>query len=380
MKKSLFIVAAAAMMTACTSEVLREDYRQDDTQSAITFETFVQKAVNTRAEQSENNGLASSNALEAYNNSFVVNGFKKVTENGVQTESVVFDKKSVNYASGDWKYTPAQYWDKSADNYSFYAAAPASGWEFNPTKKTYSYANATVTGNTLAKLDAENVNASVVFASVNGIDLMISNDIPAYTGFKTDVSQAVHFYFNHILSRFNISVRIDETLASDDCKLYDLKIYNMYSQGSFDEAKASADATGNCARWTTASSDARLSNVGFHDASGDALKTTKQYYYQALCIPQTVKYAASGDCPINGSGLTSASAPYLNIKYSINGDKYSYYYNLADVLNGDTQNDITFCEGWMNTLHILISPAIITFDADVFDWNEKIKKEYTINQ
>lgn len=374
MKKSLFIVAAAAIMTACSNEVLREDYRQDDTQSAITFETFVQKAVNTRA--SENNGLPDSktSGLENFHKDFYVWGYKFNTN--LASCEAVFTKKGVHavMASGSaqsWNYSPIAYWDKSAEYYEFYAAAPVdTKWAFSDNK--FSYAGFTVTGKTLASSDAADAKAS--FAGYD-TDLMISNDVKNYKTYSSNV--AVNFDFNHILSRLNISVETANLASGDVCKLKKLFVFNMKSTGSFDEASASADASGNCSRWTT--TDDVLSNgVGFEYASGDVLSEAPVYYYRALCIPQVVEHVASADCareiPLNGKGLNASSKPYINIQYSINDDNYSYFYNLANIFCGnDAENlkDIAFNEGWMNTLHIIISPAIIKFDADVYEWAEK---------
>lgn len=383
MKKSLFIVAAAAMMTACTSEVLREDYRQADAiDEAISFETFVQKAVNTRA--SENNGLSTKSGLENFHESFMVWGYKY---NSAKTasEDAVFEGKNVSYsfvASADakdwnytsWTYTPVAYWDKSADYYNFYAAAPAdTEWNFDNYK--FSYADFSLTGVSLPVTSGD-ADAKASFKETADVDLMISNDITHYDTYKTETP--VEFNFNHILARLNISVQAKNLASGDVCYLNEVKVYNMMNQGSFDEASSDANASGDCNRWTTSGS-ANTTGVGYESAiaSGDALTESPVYYYRGLCIPQEVVYA-SGDCPLNGKGVNSATKPYLNIKFAINEDKYSYFYNLADLFNGkESEANIKFCEGWMNTLHIIISPEIINFDAETFDWNEK-EYQYTL--
>lgn len=382
MKKSLFIVAAAAMMTACTSEVLREDYRQADAiDEAISFETFVQKAVNTRA--SENNGLSTKSGLENFHESFMVWGYKY---NSAKTasEDAVFEGKNVSYsfvASADakdwnytsWTYTPVAYWDKSADYYNFYAAAPANtNWIFDNYK--FSYADFSLTGVSLPVTSGD-ADAKASFKGTDDVDLMISNDITHYDTYKTETP--VEFNFNHILARLNISVQAKNLASGDVCYLNEVKVYNMMNQGSFDEASSDANASGDCNRWTTSGS-ANTTGVGYSAiASGDALTESPVYYYRGLCIPQEVAYA-SGDCPLNGKGVNSATKPYLNIKFAINEDKYSYFYNLADLFNGkESEANIKFCEGWMNTLHIIISPEIINFDAEVYDWNKK-EYQYTL--
>ena len=378
MKKSLFIIAAAAMMTACTSEVLREDYRQADAiDEAISFETFVQKAVNTRA--SENNGKETTSNLENFHKDFYVWGYKFNTN--LASCEAVFTKKDVHavMASGSaqsWNYSPIAYWDKSAEYYEFYAAAPVDAkWAFSDNK--FSFADFTVTGKTLASSDAADAKASFTGYDT---DLMISNDVKNYKTYSSNV--AVNFDFNHILSRLNISVETANLASGDVCKLKKLYVFNMKNKGSFDESKTEyLNASGDYRRWTTASGDGVdviSDGVGFDCASGDVLTEEPVYYYRALCIPQEVKHIASGDCateiPLNGKGLNASSKPYINIQYSINDDNYSYFYNLANIFCGnDAENlkDIAFNEGWMNTLHIIISPAIIKFDADVYEWAEK---------
>lgn len=383
MKKSLFIIAAAAMMTACTSEVLREDYQKNDVNEAIDFATFVQKAVNTRA-TSENNGMPTTTGLENYHTSFQVWGYKFNT--GIASCEAVFTGKEVKYnyvASADakswnytsWTYTPVAYWDKSAQYYEFYAAAPkSSNWQFNDNK--FSYANFSLAGISLAPVSGD-ANAKAIFPAASGdIDLMISNDVKNYSTYKTD--EPVEFNFNHILARLNISVRAKNLASGDVCYLNEVKVYNMMGQGSFNEASAEANASGDCNRWSSLGNPYN-SGVGYTSAlaSGDALTESPMFFYRALCIPQEIEYA-SGDCPLNGNGVGASTKPYLNIKFAINEDKYSYYYNLADLFNGKNSSaDIKFCEGWMNTLHIIISPDIINFDAETFDWNEK-EYQYTL--
>lgn len=59
-------------------------------------------------------------------------------------------------------------------------------------------------------------------------------------------------------------------------------------------------------------------------------------------------------------------------------DSYSYTYNLADMFNGNGSGDITFGEGWMNTLKITIKPTAIDFNADVYEWAEASSVEVEV--
>lgn len=88
--------------------------------------------------------------------------------------------------------------------------------------------------------------------------------------------------------------------------------------------------------------------------------------------------AITGEEKTVGNALSAAEANAYNA--TLDGakstsderklDDYSYTYNLADMFNEDTDNDIIFGEGWMNTLNITIKPTAIDFDAVVYEWAE----------
>lgn len=81
---------------------------------------------------------------------------------------------------------------------------------------------------------------------------------------------------------------------------------------------------------------------------------------------------------------TFSSQPYFKITYSINGEDFTAYYNLAaafkqlsnnEILTGtdaltDEQKTFAFNEGWQNTLNIIINPTAIEFTADVAKWDK----------
>lgn len=366
MKKVYLLAAAALAFAACSNEDLYIDGPAEMQNDAISFKTFAQKA--TRA--AENSNATEKYNLEMYHQTMSVWGYKNVASADVP----VFTKQLVeneSTASGDWKYTPIRFWDKSADHYKFYAAAPASAaWVFDGTARKLSISNFTLKGISLPAADA--VKANAVFPAASGdVDLMISHDI---TNYKTYTYDAVNLEFDHILSRFNIGVRTIEELASGNAsnlevKLDEVRVFNMVNKGSFNEASSDAIASGSAARWTANGKFASSDAVGY--ASGDAVMTEDyNYVYQALFIPQV---CASGDVKMDGTNVDENSAPYIRITYTISdknasgdaGETYTYYYNLAKIFN---KAPLTFCEGWMNTLLITIDPIAIKFDAQVYEW------------
>lgn len=347
MKKSILLLATAALFAACASDSVRENIAED--QVEIGFSTYIQKPVASKADNSTANKL---NDLEAYHKNFVVNGFKTVAT----TETQVFANQSVTYADSKWGYSPVSYWDKSASKYSFYAAAPQTAdWNF-VSGKYYTISDFTVSGTSLAL--ATSADAAAVFGDE---DLMIATDIPEYNTFTGD---AVNFTFNHILSRFNIA--ISTSIKDATVTLTSLTVNGIANTGSFDGSKAATQA-GSTARWT-ASGSATLVAVKNEDDEDVVVNKDKQFVYQGLVIPQTAAYES-----INLDGTSEETAPYLNIQYTIttggsNTQSYSYFYNLADLFNGESSSNLAFNEGWQNNLYITIGAAAINFDAQVYEW------------
>lgn len=373
MKKSLFIIASAALvLSSCAEDALRNEIKGEE--QAISFATFAQKA--TRA---ENSTASDHHGLAKHHQSFEVWGSKYV--NGV--ENRVFGENGpgqlVTVASGDWSYSPIRFWDKSAQKYDFYAAAPANiGWIWDNNTKKLSLNGFAIDGATLEVMNTVSADALMP----NAKDIMISTDIIREAVNNVMDKGEVNLFFNHILSRFNIAVQKSSVLDEFIVKLNSIKLYKMLETADFNEALASVSAlaSGTVARWINgtefgteigfmpASSDAEEMNS---NASGDAYK----YVYQGLVIPSTLGYEA-----INLDGSSTETKPYMSINYTlcnasgdaIPGGTYEYFYNIADIFNGASSDaTIDFCEGWMNTLKITIAPDAIEFCAEVYEWAEK---------
>lgn len=367
MKKSLFIIASAALvLSSCAEDSLRNNIKGED--QAISFETFAQKA--TRA---ENSNQSNKNSLEAYHESFKVWGSKYVSS----AEAVVFNAQDVDYVSSDakWEYSPVRFWDKSANKYDFYAAAPADlSWNWNNTKKKLSLSSFSVDGVSLPISTTCSSDAIMP----NGKDIMISTDEIRDNLLGSPSYSTVHLLFNHILSRMNIAVKKDAVLNDFIVKLDKVKVYDMLRVGDFDENEASADAaSGNASRWKNQNTTYAFG----YEVSGDArvaVASGDTYIYQGLIIPQTVE---TETVALNAANATK---PYIKIGYTLQqasgdavidipGGAYEYTYNLADLFNGknDDLGTITFNEGWQNNLKITIKPDIIEFCAEVFEWADQ---------
>ena len=199
---------------------------------------------------------------------------------------------------------------------------------------------------------------------------MIATDIDNHTAFTTE---AVNFTFNHILSRFNIA--ISTSITDGTVTLKSLTVNGMNNKGSFDESLAAASTAGSTARWNNLAVDGTYAITAVKDASNNdvVVNASNQFIYQGLVIPQVAEAAIIA---LNGTDATASAKPYLNIQYSITtgegasakSQNYSYFYNLADLFNAETDANLAFNEGWQNNLYITIGAAAINFDAQVYEW------------
>lgn len=358
MKKYLMIAAAATLFAACSEDVLVEPNGSKDNGTLISFATDYNSNLASRAENSD---ASLYKGLENYHLNFQTWGYKYVkslAEDGV-TEVAAYEdvfsgtdaQSKISWSGSEWTYSPLRFWDKSAEHYDFFAAAPYNAnWAIvtpetgERFQKAYlKFTGAEIDGFSLElREDAPAGQTDDVFNTNDGTgkDLMIATDIQLGPDHYT--SEKVHFLFNHILSRLNIGVRVGSSILADPnviVKLDEVKVYNMPSKGNFDESLADETTTpqlskGTTARWNTYSTPL---TVGFPSAQvpceegGKLLNAKYQYVYQGLVIPQVVEY--DPNVKLNGLNVSASSVPYINIKYTINGEHYSYFYNLAEVLN-----------------------------------------------
>ena len=143
MKKLLFFVAAAAMMTACsTEELANSGTKQDPNGDPINFSVYTPRST-TRAGVP---GSITNTLLKADNNDIGKAGFGIF---GYYTAGTTYDQNAtpnfmwnqqVNYVNSKWKYEPVKYWPNEYGNaaisddidyVSFFAYAPWT--QFTPS-------------------------------------------------------------------------------------------------------------------------------------------------------------------------------------------------------------------------------------------------------
>ena len=203
MKKNyLWIAAAAAMVAACTQRDLINDIVDEDV--TIGFKAkYVNKA--TRAE------INNAWFADANQNHFGVYGFKGSYQ--------LFDNEDVHWdnTNKDWVNPTFRLWDKSSNEYAFYAHAPrAVAHTFNLSTKKYTFSGIPVIK------DITQDNADIVIATpITGYSYSSTLSGHNENDPETGASQYGHgdghveFDFNHILSKlaFKAYTSIDPNKA-----------------------------------------------------------------------------------------------------------------------------------------------------------------------
>lgn len=214
MKKFLFLgIAATAMFASCTNDEIVEM----NPQSAIGFETFVDKSTRAAEDVTKTN----LNAFEVY-------GWRT---KGATTEQI-FDAQAVTADNGTCTYSPLQYWVGSY-KYNFEAVAPKSGEKGVTVDDKYGASTITFVS------DSE---TDLIYASA-------SKDLSSNAhGTLASDPGAVGLTFGHLLSRVKFTF-INGAVAGSAAKIAvtDVKITNAGTTGVYTPSGgtwAAATATG----------------------------------------------------------------------------------------------------------------------------------------
>ena len=412
MKKSYLMIAIAAIaLVSCAGKELKSEV-QEYNESAISFDSYA--GIQTKAADN-NKDAVNKWLLENHNETFDVWAWKFY--DGAWVTTAVYNKGVVTYnADGSetetyfkWDVNPIKFWDKSAEKYYFYAASPSNAaWTLTGTgdQGKLSYADFTLAGG-LANNLSYNATATVTtevqsFKGVADVDLMIAEDnLVPRAKYNKPQPDKVNEIFDHILSRLNVTVALKAggtiaTLNSDTDNTndvvvkvtgFEIKGVSLKNKGTFNEDAALGTDTlknGTIKRWVS------LDLTDTYDLPGADIKdsvltaTTPLYIAQYLIIPQAITSEvldrANGkkDTDNDGVGDQAAANPYLKLDYTIGGEPYTAYYNLAHAFNVAEGKALNFCEGWQNVLNIKIDADMIVFDAEVYEWKDKENKDVTI--
>lgn len=372
MKKNYLMMAmAAAMLASCAQTGVIEDVDFEETPQAIGFNTFADKQVRA----TENSDVDYTWIMENHHETFHVWGYKNTAADPV------FANVEVSHSGSAWEYTGIRFWDKAATDYYFYACAPVASFAFSGTQENGKF--------TVGSTGSDYVVNAVNISPKTSIDPQASwkgeseNDLmiaaPCHlsgASLTTAYTSGVQLNFIHILSRLNIVIN---KKVSDDYNIVVNKITvgNMLYKGTFDEGTASIDNTvGVNNRWTkTADKTTYEYPIEY---SVPATTGQDNYVIEALIMPQTTEVETVA---LDGTGTIEDA--YIKIEYTLtqggNAEKFEAFYNLAAIFGVTGTNKLAFNEGWQNTLNITLSPAAITFKANVALWDESANKDLTVN-
>lgn len=360
MKKQYFLMAiAATMFAACSQTEIIDEVADNSTPKAIGFTTFADGQ--TRA---ENSGAAYSWDLEAHHNTFKVWGGKELVDGTFHSVYPTDNYGVVTHDGTNWYANPVKYWDKAAKEYYFIAAAPASENWVAVTPTANDFENGYLK---LGNFQLKGTNLSVKHTNTTelnnwkgdqDVDLLISeNTLVNRTSYNKPNPDVVPLKFNHILSRLNIKVCKHSDITAD-VFMTELVVDKLKSKASFSEATpAHATSPGTKDRWSGWDVDYSITGL-----TGNITTNTDAYFIQSLVIPQEI---STEDIDINGTGTINHA--YFRIAYTIGGEPYYGYYNLAKAMG---ESKFTFGEGWQNTLTITIHPDNIQFSGKVAEWDE----------
>ena len=267
------------------------------------------------------------------------------------------------------------------------------------------------------------------FKGTTDIDKLIaapcSGNYKSFIDPSDNTKHIVQLSFIHILSKMNVTVKKDEELDPKTVKLLSIEFFNLKNKGEFSESTDPV-STGTYGRWdNVAKAQVNSADVvySYVSADGDDEGTEpdgvvlskdasgKIYFIESLVIPQaieteTVDYdgtvpailytmaeyntvhandqdfeaytdQATYDADNSIDKVKTAahkvnadSKPYFVITYTIDGELFESYHNLAVSFKKANDATLDFYEGFQNTLNINIKPEKIDFTADVAAWDD----------
>lgn len=331
MKKSLFIIAATALVISCSNNDVKNDILESNIEigfSAATYKT-------TRAEITSNANLATEGG-------FVVWGYKaknQETMNWATEAYTVFNGVNVHVKSGqdgayitgtetDWTYDTKKYWDKNA-SYCFYAVAP-----FNPSNSAaYQISDA-----------ANNAKRITITNAKSGLASESDDFLIARGGIKDrkGTNQAnVDFTFNHTMAKVDFKLKKGDNIDGT-VKVQSITMTGWNSNdGTFTESlDATPNVATNVAEWSitgTGAGSATVLNEESAALTTSASATTTKTF---IMVPQAI----------------AANTLTFTIDYTV-GDEHFYAQvgKVADAQVWGTDSHITYT--------LTIAPAAIEFDV-----------------
>jgi len=384
MNIGILMIAAlvAAVLSACSSNNLVEDFKVDEYAIGFTPETQkTTKAGITPSEGDTDGKLALANAGGFYVWGWKTPKYDEFDESGTFIRTnwnwastanglyQVFDKQKVTgvkntagTAVEKWTYSPTKYWDRKC-KYCFYAAAPAE--KAAAEIKLVSVAGSTKVDDRIFEIK-EVPSLSSADAAIN--DFVIDRNIHSESDGNKDYLNPVSFTFHHIMSKVVIKFKA----GVDNCtfKVTEVKL-SGYDNHKYDFVQTHKDngTAANRAEWTIQSGasankagEAKFgltSEFGNNVASNTSLPTEAEasnYWIMAPHKPGTITFTVS-----------------YTITYS-DGKTDTFKNVTAQLMD---QEWFTDC---LTTYTLTISPKPIKFDVTSVSWTKYESQGVVIKQ
>lgn len=343
MKKSLLLLAAAAIVVGCSKNGILNEIEQSEV--LIGFgDSYVGKKV-------KSGEVTNLEDLQTNNGTMKVWGWKT---HG--TTSQIFDNQQVTYNSSSsrtntkWEYTPLKYWDMEATNYKFYAVSPfTSKFAINATTRIISGTG--IEG--VQVLDNKNGASAVTSDNTEAIDYLVAAVVDKAPKGNDPDDGDVTFTFSHILSKLIVNVKTTTNFINEGNNYPQIKLTDL-----------SIKLAGMCPNYTQAA-------TGVVNPSADTWNGT------AMAEASYVCFDVAGDVTdLLLTGTAQKVASYLVAPTATAGTTYTYkvsveydiYYGASDhehfTATDKTVSTLTsFAQNTSNTLTITIDPQVIYFDV-----------------
>lgn len=318
-----------------------------------------------------------------------VYGYKEASS----TKTTVFDDVEVEMTEagdpGTWTYSPTRYWDKNADQYVFYAVAPAT----------------TGTSGTVDPQTGEITSASITFAGNDNDILVADKSTVANAAFGSQVV----LNFNHIATLVDFKVAKAPTLKDAIVKVKSLTLDNIKATGTFSVNDAYSatvygatsgpvvtwNSTANATYDPTKAVNPLTLGEGFEIAEDTAFNpatptnpaASTMIINNLVVMPQAFVEPTAAE---RANPSTASTAQKLTINYTIEvtGGGANEYTSILflydfDLANDKVQDAATFLGGWLTgkhyTFYITLDSTPIVFGATVHDWTTANGYHYLVN-
>lgn len=347
----LVMLAAVMLLAGCQYESFVNQLNDEagrNSSLAISFGNgVIDNPVRTRA----------LSLLSQHTNTMGVWGWQ--TASG-RPEVCLFNNNLVSYDPDlkDWTYSPARYWEKGS-SYRFYAYAPnvatvpGASVSIDESTGHINIYNVELEGSNTMN-EGPQPYPFGTFGSVTDVDWLVDRE-----GKKVNPEQIgslVTFNMQHIMAKFVVMVTLNKTISEGGIQVVidSLSIGQFYSKADFTQVLDHSPVIGieaddSVTEWHI---DTSNPTYALHSARGALIDSTGSCVIESLLLPQKVD-----------------STQNIIVEYSM-------HYPGGRIEHFDTRIGLKEAFGAFRcansyTLHLMIGPEIITFNADATLWDNE---------